>query len=59
VYRHKRGEKDVKVKEASARLYADLKRLQTVFYRNSVAMDRGSIPYMVLDPGLTAVSILI
>jgi hypothetical protein len=59
VYRHKRDEKDVKVKEASARLYADLKRLQTVFYRNSVAMDRGSIPYMVLDPGLTAVSILI
>ncbi|KAK3297158.1 lipoxygenase [Chaetomium fimeti] len=59
VYRYKRDEKDMRVKEASAKLYADLKGLQKVFYRNSVAMDRGSIPYMVLDPGLTAVSILI
>jgi hypothetical protein len=60
VYKHrKEDEKDVKVREASERLYSDLQGLQGVFYRNSRAMDAGSIPYMVLDPGLTAVSILI
>ena len=57
--RYKREEKDVKVKEASERLYSELQGLQKAFYKNSVAMDKGSIPYMVLDPGLTAVSILI
>ena len=59
VYRYKKEEKDVKVKEASERLYSELQGLQKAFYKNSVAMDKGSIPYMVLDPGLTAVSILI
>ncbi|KAK4153034.1 lipoxygenase [Chaetomidium leptoderma] len=59
VYKRKRDAKDVKVKEASAKLYADLKVLQKTFLRNSAVMDSGSIPYMVLDPGLTAVSILI
>jgi hypothetical protein len=59
VYKYKKDEKDVRVKEASERLYGDLQGLQKQFFRNSAAMDKGSIPYMVLDPGLTAVSILI
>ncbi|AEO63144.1 uncharacterized protein THITE_120952 [Thermothielavioides terrestris NRRL 8126] len=59
MHKCKRDEADRQVKSASERLYQDLQRLQTVFYRNSKAMDKGSIPYMVLDPGLTAVSILI
>ncbi|KAL2175190.1 lipoxygenase [Thermothelomyces heterothallicus CBS 202.75] len=59
VHKYKRGEDDVRIKKASERLYSDLQRMQKTFFRNSLAMDRGSIPYMVLDPGLTAVSILI
>jgi hypothetical protein len=59
VYKYKREENDVKVKEASEKLYRDLQGLQVRFFRNSLAMEAGSIPYMVLDPGLTAVSILI
>ncbi|AEO56683.1 hypothetical protein MYCTH_100489 [Thermothelomyces thermophilus ATCC 42464] len=59
VHKYKRGEDDVRIKKASERLYSDLQRMQRTFFRNSLAMDRGSIPYMVLDPGLTAVSILI
>ncbi|KAL2166023.1 hypothetical protein VTG60DRAFT_3427 [Thermothelomyces hinnuleus] len=59
VHKYKRAEDDVRIKKASERLYSDLQRMQRTFFRNSLAMDRRSIPYMVLDPGLTAVSILI
>ncbi|KAL2162900.1 hypothetical protein VTH06DRAFT_6736 [Thermothelomyces fergusii] len=59
IYKYKRGEDEVRVKRASERLYSDLQQMQKTFFRNSLAMDKGSIPYMVLDPGLTAVSILI
>jgi hypothetical protein len=59
VYKTKRGEGDAVVREASARLYGELQGLQKRFYWNSTAMDSGSVPYMVLDPGMTAVSILI
>jgi hypothetical protein len=59
VYRAKRGEADSLVRVASERLYVELRRLQKTFIGNSKAMDKGSVPYMVLDPGLTAVSILI
>ena len=59
VYKAKRGEGDAVVREASARLYGELQGLQKRFYWNSTAMDAGSVPYMVLDPGMTAVSILI
>ncbi|KAK3328542.1 lipoxygenase [Cercophora scortea] len=59
VYKYKRGEKEIKIKEISQQLYSQLRELQKRFYNNSVVMDKGSIPYMVLDPGLTAVSILI
>ncbi|KAK4191305.1 linoleate 9S-lipoxygenase 1 [Podospora australis] len=47
------------IKNASQKLYDDLRGLQVEFFQNSNAMDKGSIPYTVLDPGLTAVSILV
>jgi len=59
VYRYKKGEAEAKITEASQRFYTELQALQMAFYKNSAAMDKGSVPYMVLDPGLTAVSILI
>ena len=59
VYKYKKAPNDQKIRDNSQALYADLQALQKKFYYNSAAMDKGSIPYMVLDPGLTAVSILI
>ncbi|KAM7202572.1 putative lipoxygenase [Naviculisporaceae sp. PSN 640] len=59
VYKYKTSPAEVKVRDVSQRLYTDLQELQKAFYYNSVAMDKGSVPYMVCDPGLTAVSILI
>jgi len=59
VYKYKRTPEEIKIRDASQALYAGLQGLQRTFYQNSAGMDKGSIPYMVLDPGLTAVSILI
>jgi sulfur relay (sulfurtransferase) DsrC/TusE family protein len=59
VYKYKKSENEQKVKNASQALWADLQELQKTFFYNSTTQDKGSIPYMVLDPGLTAVSILI
>ena len=47
------------MRDASQTLYTDLQRLQKTFFYNNTGMEKGSIPYMVLDPGLTTVSILI
>ncbi|KAK8073646.1 Arachidonate 15-lipoxygenase [Apiospora phragmitis] len=59
VYRRKTGPKEVEVRDVSEMFYLDLCRLAKLFYYNSKAMDEGAIPYMVMDPGMTAVSILI
>lgn len=59
VYKYKAGEREKSVREASLGLYAGLQELQRTFYYHSTGMEKGSVPYMVLDPGLTAVSILI
>jgi len=59
VYKSKKDAKDQKIRDASQTLYTDLQALQKTFFNNSSSMDKGAIPYMVLDPGLTAVSILI
>ncbi|KAK0727514.1 lipoxygenase [Lasiosphaeria miniovina] len=59
VYKYKKAPADQKVKEASEALYVGLQGLRKTFFFNSTGMDKGSIPYMVLDPGFTAVSILI
>lgn len=59
VHRRKTTPRDVAVRDAAATLYEDLDRLARLFYHHSRAMDEGSIPYMVMDPSTTAVSILI
>ncbi|KAK3995566.1 putative lipoxygenase [Cladorrhinum sp. PSN332] len=59
IHKFKKGVSEEKVKDASQKLYTDLQGLQQEFFYNSMGMDKGSIPYMVLDPGLTAISILI
>jgi len=59
IYKTKKGTTEETIRDASGKLYEDLQALQKVFFYNSSGMDKGSVPYMVLDPGLTAVSILI
>lgn len=59
VYRRKEAEKDRQVRDVSEMFYLDLCRLAKTFYYNSKGMAEGSLPYMVLDPGQCAVSILI
>lgn len=59
VYKHKTSPAEQTIRDASRTLYNDLQALQKTFFYNSAAMDKGSIPYMVLDPGFAAVSILI
>ena len=59
VYKTKKGRREKMVAEASERLYQRLRETQATVWENSRAMEKGSLPYMVLDPGNTAVSILI
>jgi hypothetical protein len=59
VYQKKEEEQEKQVRDISEMFYLDLCKLAKTFYYNSRGMDEGSIPYMVLDPGNTAVSILI
>ncbi|KAF5658675.1 lipoxygenase 1 [Fusarium heterosporum] len=50
---------DEEIRNISELFYLDLKKLEVEFLVTSKGMDEGSIPYMVLDPANTAVSILI
>ncbi|KAI1110098.1 hypothetical protein F5Y14DRAFT_466120 [Nemania sp. NC0429] len=59
MYKSKTGEKDIKIRDAPNNFYVALTGLQEVFYDVAGGMDEGSVLYMVLDPGNTAVSILI
>ncbi|KAH6990021.1 lipoxygenase [Ilyonectria destructans] len=57
---HRRGNaEDLKIAAASETLYKNLQGLIKEYVLTSQAMDKGSIPYTVLDPANTAVSILI
>lgn len=47
------------IRDIAERFYLDLRRLEKDFLFVSRDMDEGSIPYMVMDPSNTAVSILI
>ncbi|KAF4991493.1 hypothetical protein FGRMN_7804 [Fusarium graminum] len=49
----------IQIRDISLQLFLDLQKLQVEYTMTSRAMDEGSIPYMVLDPNNTAVSILI
>ena len=53
------GPREQEVKAAAEKFYEDLRHLIGVFERNSQGMTKGSILYNVMDPGSTAVSILI
>ncbi|TDZ62083.1 putative linoleate 9S-lipoxygenase 3 [Colletotrichum trifolii] len=48
-----------KVKAVSEQFYDELRELEVEFVVTSMTMDKGSIPYMVMDPSNCAVSILI
>ncbi|GKU07826.1 lipoxygenase [Fusarium langsethiae] len=53
------SDEDEEIRNISELFYLDLKRLEVEFLVTSKGMDEGSIPYMVMDPSNTAVSILI
>lgn len=59
-YRSGFGKKARAIRTISGQLHDDLNnKLGPEFVLTSQGMDKGSIPYMVLDPNVTAVSILI
>lgn len=59
LYKYKTSSDEQKTKAIANTLYQDLRELIIVFAHNSEQMTAGSIPYMVMDPNSTAVSILI
>lgn len=59
LHKHKASGKEQKIKEISQKLYQDLRALIGIFAGQSCQMTEGTIPYIVLDPNATAVSILI
>ena len=50
---------DLKTKAIAQVFYSDLRELKKTFLENSAAMTRNTVPYVVMDPASTAVSILI
>lgn len=59
LYKKKTGKGEPEVKAAAEKLYTDLRKLIGVFEENSKGMSEGTIPYNVMDPNSTAISILI
>lgn len=57
--RKKSGANDTKTKTIATKFYNDLRDMIIVFKANSDKMTPGTVPYIVMDPGATAVSILI
>lgn len=57
--RHSEDATDQRTKAIASRFYGKLLELGKVFQRHSNEMTKGTIPYTVMDPGATAVSILI
>ncbi|KAF4984881.1 hypothetical protein FZEAL_34 [Fusarium zealandicum] len=53
------SQEDQEIRRISEMFYLDLKKLEVEFLITSKGMDEGSVPYMVMDPSNTAVSILI
>jgi len=47
------------ITKAASKFYEELRALIGVFKQNSDEMSQGSIPYEVMDPNATAISILI
>ncbi|KAK4987243.1 hypothetical protein LTR50_004755 [Elasticomyces elasticus] len=59
LYKKKTGHEEQQVKAISNIFYNDLRNLIIKFNQHSRDMDEGTIPYTVMDPSSTAVSILI
>lgn len=59
LYKYKMDGDGPKIKAIANKLYDDLRELITVFAHHSKQMTEGTIPYMVMDPNSTAISILI
>ena len=59
LYKKKTGPGEQEVKDIAERFYVDLRDLIGVFEENSKGMTEGAVAYNVLDPGSTAISILI
>ena len=59
VYEKKKEAGEITIRDISESFYYDLMELAKQFYENSRAMDRNAIPYMVMNPDDTAVSVLI
>lgn len=57
--RKKSGANDGHTKTIATEFYNDLRDMIKAFKTNSDAMTLGTVPYIVMDPGATAVSILI
>ena len=59
LYKKKEGENEDIVKASAAKLYKDLLELKEAFKKHSDDMDDNTIPYEVMDPKATAISILL
>jgi hypothetical protein len=59
LYKKKNGPGEQEIKAIAEAFYEDLRDLVGVFEDNSRGMTPGSVPYNVLDPNSTAISILI
>ena len=59
IYKKKRNRNEKEVKEYADVFYQELRRLITVFEGHNRDMEPSSVPYIVMDPKCTAVSILI
>ncbi|KAG8533867.1 uncharacterized protein KY384_001608 [Bacidia gigantensis] len=59
IYKKKGKEDEVAIKQSARTFYQELRSLIGEFAKHSNEMDEGSVPYVVMDPNATAVSILI
>lgn len=59
LYEDKTKGNEKEIKAIAENLYTDLRKLISIFVDHSDQMTKGTIPYTVMDPNTTAVSILI
>lgn len=59
VYKYKNGRGEREIRDVAEKFYGDLRQLVITFNEHSEQMSEGTIPYEVMDPNATAVSILI
>lgn len=59
LYRDKTKSNDKRIAKIAETFYIDLRKLISVFADHSEQMTQGTIPYTVMDPNATAISILI